>query len=160
MALLMPLVLVSIRRRVAPVSGMVSLAGFLGAFTGSLLFACVQFDETLLWPVLAEEAPELLDQGGSMFSDPGFSLIYLLMGLLFITGFFLLGAMILRGSIYPKTTGWLLIAGVPLFAAGMFVPFWLRTAGAMLAGCSLVWIGWSMKPPESMPPAIPLSTGR
>lgn len=144
MTVLTPLALISLYSEQVEESGRLGLIGFVMAFIGSVLFSSVQFDETFLWRIFAEEAPALLDLAGPMFTSPGFSTIYLLMGVLYILGFVLFGIATMRGGVFPRVAAILLIVGVPLFASGVFLPQFMRTIGAILAGASLIWMGLSM----------------
>ncbi len=54
-------------------SGVLGYAGFLCAFFGSVLFLCIQYIETVIWPMLAEHAPTLLQHNGPMFADGVFN---------------------------------------------------------------------------------------
>jgi hypothetical protein len=47
----------------------------------------------------------------------------------------------------------LLIVGVPLYARGIFLPLFLRTIGAILAGVSFIWMGLGMSGGEE--PVVP-----
>lgn len=144
MTVLTPLALVSLYSKQVEESGWLGFIGFVMAFIGSVLFSSVQFDEALLWRIFAKEAPVLLDLAGPMFKNPGFSTIYLLMGILYILGFVLFGIATIRGGVFPRVAALLLIIGVPLFASGVFLPQFLRTIGAVLAGVSLIWMGLGM----------------
>lgn len=141
MTMLTPLALVSLYLVQADFVGRLGFVGFVMAFLGSMLFSSVQFDEAFLWPIPVNEAPGLLDPAGPMLTNPGFSMIYLLMGLLFIVGFILFGIATFRGGVYPKAAAVLLFVGVPLFAGGMFFPPLVRAVGAVLAGAGLIWLG-------------------
>jgi len=145
MTVLTPLALVSLYFRQVEESGRLGFVGFVMAYIGAVLFSSVQFDEALLWRILAKEAPAFLDLTGPMFTSPGFSTIYLLMGVLYILGFVLFGIATIRGGVFPRAAAVLLIIGVPLFAGGFFLPQLLRTVGAVLAGVGLVWMGLSMR---------------
>jgi len=145
MTVLTPLALVSLYFSQVEESGRLGFVGFLMAFIGSVLFSSVQFDEAVLWRILAEEAPALLDLAGPMFTSPGFSTIYLIMGVLYILGFVLFGIASIRSGVFPRAAAVLLVIGVPLFAGGFLLPQLLRTVGAVLAGVGLVWMGLSMR---------------
>jgi hypothetical protein len=144
MTVLTPLALTCLYSRQIKDSGWLGLIGYVMAFTGSVLFASVQFDEAFLWQIFAKEAPALLDLTGPMFTNPSFSTVYLAMGVLYILGFILFGIATLRGGVFPRAAALMLIVGVPLYASGVFLPQLLRTAGAILAGVSFVWMGLSM----------------
>jgi len=158
MTVLTPLALVSLYSSQVEESGRLGFIGFLMVFIGSVLFSSVQFDEALLWRILADEAPALLDLAGPMFTSPGFSTTYLLMGVLYILGFILFAIASIRSGVFPRAATVLLIIGVPLFAGGFFLPQLLRTVGAVLAGLGLVWMGLSMRGQESGVVAQPMST--
>ena len=157
MTVLAPLALVSLYFRQVEESGRLGFVGFVMAYIGAVLFSSVQFDEALIWRILATEAPALLDLTGPMFTSPGFSTIYLLMGVLYILGFVLFGIATIRGGVFPRAAAILLIIGVPLFAAGFLLPQLLRTFGAVLAGAGLIWMGLSMRGEESDDVAQPMS---
>jgi hypothetical protein len=148
MTVLTPLALISLYATQVEESRKLGFIGFVMASIGSVLFSSVQFDEALLWRIFAEEAPALLDTSGPMFTNPGFSTIYLAMGVLYILGFILFGIATLRGGVFPKVAAILLILGVPLFASGKFLPQFIRTIGAILAGVGLIWMGLSMSRSE------------
>ena len=144
MTVLTPLALVSLYSKQVKESGRLGFIGFQMAFIGSVLFSSVQFDEALLWRILAAGAPSLLDLNGPMFKNTGFSTIYLVMGVLYILGFILFGVATMRGGVFPRIAAVLLILGVPLFASGVFLPQLFRTIGAILAGTSFVWMGFRL----------------
>lgn len=141
MTVLTPLALVSLYLAQVEGAGRLGFVGFVMAFLGSMLFSSVQFDEAFLWPILVSEAPGFLDPAGPMLTNPGFSTIYLLMGMLYMLGFVLFAIATLRASVFPRVAAALLLFGVPLFAGGMFFPPLVRAAGAFLAGVSLIWMG-------------------
>lgn len=141
MTVLTPLALVSLYLVQIERAGRLGFVGFVMTFLGAMLFSSVQFDEAFLWPILATEVPGFLDPAGPMLTNPGFSTIYLLMGMLYILGFVLFGLATLRGKVFPGAAALLLIVGVPLFAGGMFFPPLVRAVGALLAGVSLIWMG-------------------
>lgn len=119
--------------------------GFLGiviSVTGASLFTALQFDETFVWPLLAEHAEELLEVQGPMFADPPFYAGYLIMGALFAIGFIFVAAQSLRRRIFPVVPSVFLLIGAPLFAAGLLVPIIVRTIGVLLLGIALIWIGF------------------
>jgi hypothetical protein len=157
MTVLTPLALAALYSGQVDEAGWLGLAGFATAFVGSVLFACVQFDEAFLWPILAKSAPEFLNPTGPMLSDPGFSTIYLLMGVLYIVGFVLFGVATFRGGVFPRFAALLLIVGIPLFAGGMFLPYFLRAAGSLLAGAGLIWMGLNMSRPSRQASLQPAS---
>lgn len=75
--------------------------GTIFSVTGAALFSTLQFDETFVWPLLAEHAEQLLDIKGPMFTDPAFFAAYLVMGALFALGFVFVAAQSLKCRIFP-----------------------------------------------------------
>jgi hypothetical protein len=144
---LTPLALVSLYFRQVEESGKLGFVGFVMSYIGAVLFLGVQFDEAFVWRILASEAPALLDPNGPMLTNPGFSTIYLFMGILYILGFVLFGIATIRARVFPRGAAVLLIIGVPLFAGGFFLPQFLRAIGALLAGAGLIWMGLSRREP-------------
>ncbi len=144
MALLLPLSLVVLYAAQANSLGTLGLLSFLTAFLGTSLYLGLQFDETFLWPILASEAPELLDLEGPMFTDPLFGFAYLAMGLLFIAGWLGFGVMTSRARVFPRAGGVLLAIGMPVFGAGNLVPFPVRGTGSVLAATGLALLAWSL----------------
>ncbi len=119
--------------------------GFLGTIfsvTGAALFSALQFDETFVWPLLAEHAEQLLDIKGPMFTDPALFAAYLVMGALFAVGFVFVAAQSLKRRIFPVVPSAFLLIGALLFAGGLLVPVIVRTIGVILLGVALIWIGF------------------
>src|SRR3989338_196736 len=144
LTLLTPLALVGLYARQMEASGRLGFLGFLLAFIGSLLFAGLQFDEAFVWPILAIEAPSLIDPRGPMFSDPAFSSVYLLMGIVYILGFIFFGIATARAKVLPRWAAILLTVGVPLFAGGFLIPPIVRAIGTTLAAIGLIWMGYAL----------------
>lgn len=144
MALLLPLALVVLYAAQANSLGTLGLLSFLCAFFGTSLYLGLQFDESFVWPILASEAPALLDLEGPMFSNPLFGLAYLAMGLLFITGWLGFGVMTSRARVFPRGGGVLLAIGMPIFGAGNVVPFLVRGIGSVLAAIGLALLAWAL----------------
>jgi len=114
--------------------GKVGLLGFLLSATGVMLYGCMQYDETFTWPILAAQAPALLETGGLM-SNAVYMFIFILMGLVFAAGFILLGIAYWRARVFPRWSVLCFTLGAVLFGVGMAIP--VRTLGLV------VWvIGW------------------
>ena len=143
-AVLVPLCLVGLYARQVEKIGILGLLGFLLASFGSILFASLQFEETIAWPVLAIQAPALLDVQGPLISNQAFSTIYLIMGLLYIVGFILFGIATMRAGVLTRWGALLLIISAPLFGAGLFVPVFVRTIGAVLYAVGFAWLGYTL----------------
>ncbi len=143
-AVLIPLCLVGLYAKQIEKVGILGLLGFLLAFIGSILYASLQFEETIAWPILAVHAPSLLDAQGPLLSNQTFSLIYLLMGLLYMLGFILFGIATMRVAVLTRWGALLLIIGAVLFGAGTFVPVFVRTIGAIFYGVGFAWLGYTL----------------
>ena len=143
-AVLVPLCLVGLYARQVEKVGILGLLGFLLASIGSILFASLQFEETIAWPVFAVHAPALLDVQGPLISNQAFSTIYLIMGLLYIVGFILFGIATMRAGVLTRWGALLLIISAPLFGAGLFVPVFVRTIGAVLYAVGFAWLGYTL----------------
>ena len=140
---LLPIALIGLYARQIQQVKSLGLAGFLLAFSGSLLYVWLQIEESILWPLLAIHAPALLDLKGPMFTDPAFSFTYMLMGVLFIPGCIILGIATLRAAILPRWGAWLFTIGAPLFGIGGAL-FIARTIGVILLTAGLVWLGLAL----------------
>jgi hypothetical protein len=144
MALLLPLVLVALYFAQAEALGNVGVASFAVAFAGSLLYLALQFDETFVWPILAQEAPSLLDPRGPMFSDPAFGWAYLSMGLMFILGWVVFAVATYRARVLSRAGGALLTVGMAAFGAGNMVPMVIRGLGSVIGAVALALLARSL----------------
>jgi hypothetical protein len=124
-------------------TGMLGFIGFLFAFFGSLLFMCVQYIETVLWPIFTEHALGLLEHEGAMFTDTVFTIFYLIMGYSLALGFIILGVTTLRAKILSKWGALLMMIGGAIFSLVISVII-VRTIGIVLLAAGLVWLGWEI----------------
>lgn len=120
------------------------LAGIMMTVLGGMLYAGIQFEETFTWPILARQAPELVDIKGPLFADPAFSFIYLFMALLFIPGLIVFGIATIRAKILPKWGAIFFTVGGPLAFGGFMVPQILRAIGSVLGAAGLIWLGFAL----------------
>lgn len=144
MALLLPLTLVALYAAQAESLGRAGLVSFVLAFLGSLLYLGVQFDETFLWPILADEAASLLTPQGPMLSDPGFMGVYLTMGFVFILGWIVFGIVTYRAGVLSRPGAALLAVGMAVFGAGNMVPIVVRGLGSVAASIALALLARSL----------------
>ena len=124
--------------------GKLGLVGFLMVYLGGMLYVGLQFDEAFTWPILAKHAPILIDTKGPMFTDPAFSLAYMLMALLFIPGLILICIATIRAKVLPKWGAVLLAVGAPFAYGGVMVPQFLRASGALLGAIGFIWLGLAL----------------
>ena len=66
-----------------------------------------------------------------------------------LLGIFLFGISVIRASVFPRWTGWLVAVGLAILLPSQFTPqaylfliFWM--IGATLQGIALGWMGWSL----------------
>ncbi|TMI08279.1 hypothetical protein E6H34_05455 [Candidatus Bathyarchaeota archaeon] len=129
--------------------GRLGLAGFLLAFVGGanrpgeLLVV-----GTVIGPLIAAQAPSLLDPGGSLYGP-----LLLTVGLITLTyglGFFLLAIATLRAAIVPHTaivprlSLWMVILAVPL-ALGFFVMFVIGSIAGLIFSLGLTGWGYGLR---------------
>ncbi len=148
LALLMPLALTGLYASEVEEAGRLGLVGFVLSVIGLLLFVAFQFDLAFVWPVLASQAPGLIDYSGPMFGDRMFSVIHSLLGPVHMLGFVVFGVATFRGRVFPRWSAVLFTVGMVLSAGILFPPLILRAIGAMPAAVALVWMGttlWSRK---------------
>jgi hypothetical protein len=100
---LLPLGLVGLYVRQSEAAGPLGLVGFVVAFIGTVLVAGFFWSSAFVAPILAAEAPQLLD----VRSLPGFFRSFIVFGL----GWLLFGVATLRAGIYPRAPAVLLIVG-------------------------------------------------
>ena len=79
-----------------------------------------------------------------MFTDPAFSLVYMLMALLFIPGLILTCIATVRAKVLPKWGAVLLAIGGPFAYGGVMVPQILRASGAVLGAIGFIWLGLAL----------------
>jgi len=141
LAVLAPLVLLGLYVFQATEAGVLGLAGFTMAFIGHLLYSSFQFDMAVVWPVLATQAPDLVDFSGAMFLDPMFSFAHFWMGPIHTVGILLFGVATFRARVFPRWSAVLFTVGMILSAGTLSPPLVLRAAGATLAAVAMVAMG-------------------
>ena len=116
--------------------------GFIGlilASTGLILYACIQYYETLIWPAAAQINPELVQVKGALVSGDSFVVAGLLVSGAFLgIGYILFGISALQTKSFSKIPLWFLIIGAPVFGNGIIFP--LRTVGILLYCAGTIWL--------------------
>lgn len=141
-AAVFPFVLVSLYAWNTKALGVLGLAGLATYLVGAVLRSGFEYDMAFVWPVLAEQAPALLDFDGPMFRDPRFGFVHLWMGLPSALGVLLFGAALFRARIFPRAACVLFVVGLLLAEGGMSPPFLIRALGGMMAGPAIAWMAW------------------
>ena len=117
-------------------------SGFIGllvSIAGLILYASVQYYETIIWPASAQIDPELLQVKGALVSgDPLVVAGLLVSGVILGAGYILFGIDSLRTGSFPKVPVWFLIVGAPLFGNGILFP--VRTMGLILFATGIIWM--------------------
>lgn len=116
-----------------------SFVGLLAASVGLILFTCIQYYETFLWPAAAQVHPDLVQLNGALVSgNVGVVAGLITSGVFLGIGYILFGISALRNKLYPRFPLWLLIIGAPVFGNGIAFP--IRTAGLLLFAVGTIWL--------------------
>ena len=139
--------LVGLYAHLAERAGRFGLVSFVVAFLGTALSVGSSAIEALALPALAIEAPELVERAGR--GDVPASLqplvaVLLAAGVLYSLGYILFGVAVMRAGTLPRGAAPLLIVGAPLFTFGTAVHHLVITAGAILFGAGLTWLGYGL----------------
>lgn len=109
------------------------------SLTGLILFTCIQYYETFIWPAAAHINPELVQLEGALVSgDNAVKIVLLISGIFLGLGYILFGASALKTKKFSKTPLWFLIIGAPLFGNG--IVFLIRTLGIVLFCVGTFWL--------------------
>jgi hypothetical protein len=141
--MLLPVGFFGLYLKQAKESGKLGFIGFLCAFFGSLLFMCVQYIETILWPIFTEHASGLLEHKGAMFTNTTFNTFYMLMGVLLALGFIILGISTMLSRVLPKWGALFMLIGGTAFSVAISIVI-IRTIGIVLLTVGLVWLGYAI----------------
>lgn len=115
-------------------------AGLIVAEIGLVMFTCIQYYETFLWPVVAQTNPELVSFDGPLvFGAPLVLVPLILSGIFLGAGYILLGIALYIERAVPRYAAILLIAGAVLFGNGVVFP--VRTLGLFLFAIATVICG-------------------
>ena len=138
-------------------AGRLGLVSFLMLFFGTL-FLAVSGNYGFIAPVLAAEAPAMLD---AINAYPPVVALNGLLAVGFFLGFIFFGIATLRARVLPRQTGILMAIGSPLLLIGSlgllgFEALWIvAILGALVLGLGLLWAGywlWSSKETSVLQP--------
>jgi|GEM_PF-949875 hypothetical protein len=119
----------------------VGQVGFYLSLLGTVMFAWVQIQQTLVWPVLLDEAPQLVDNSGPLFGDALFATVYWSAHGIMGIGFILFGRATARGRAFPRWAGILLaFGGAVVGLSGLVLA--MRFVGVLALGPALIWMGF------------------
>ena len=125
-----------------PVVDKIYKLGFIGmivAIIGLVLYAGIQYYETLLWPAAAHLHPELLAVDGALVSGNNAVVAGLVTsGAILGIGYILFGISLLKTKAFHKLPVWFLIVGRLVFGYGIVFP--LRTSGLILVVAGTIWL--------------------
>jgi len=104
------------------------------------MFACIQYYETFLWPVVARYNPELLKLDGPLvFGDKLILVPLIISGVMLGLGYIMLGIDLLSNRALPKLAVIMLMFGALVFGNGVVFP--IRTLGLLILSSAMIWIG-------------------
>jgi hypothetical protein len=150
MAFLGLLGLVGIYTRQVEQTGWLGLIGFALFSLWLGLVLCFSFIETLLLPILATQAPQVVDGLMAMFTGPaGIDLgflptLWLISGPLYILGGLIFGIATFRAKVFPRWAGALLAAGTALAPVAALLPFEYQAKVTIPVGLALAWLGYAL----------------
>lgn len=122
--------------------------GFIIALIGSILMFIALMRDTLLWPILANHDPSLLDFNGPIYTSRTFLPFFIFSGVLYTLGNVIFGLAIAGTGLYPVWAGHFLAWGALLFGLGAAFGEWqvyIRSIGITALSISLVWLGYLMR---------------
>lgn len=130
LAMLLLVALVGVYASQAEAAGVLGSVGFLVALTGTALLVGRAWDQTFLFPAIAQAAPAFMESDPTSLERAG---SVLSLGLL-VAGWLVFAVSTLRARIYPRAAAVLLLIGVVVGA----VPLPLTTT---VFGAAVAWMG-------------------
>ncbi len=127
--------------------GWLGLSGYLVASIGTTLYLGTMLWDTILMPILVKQDASLLDFQGPIYSSKTFLPYFIFAGIIYSSGYVLVGIGIRQAAVLPETGGLLLAIGAPLFGLGaMFgkLQVYVRSLGVTLLCVGLIWLGLRM----------------
>lgn len=123
--------LVGIHARQAEATGVFGLVGFVAAFLGMALSVSVFWSEAFLAPILAQEAPAVLDAGLVLGERHIANVVSYALG---SVGWLLFGLATLRAGVFPRPAAVLLVLGT-------LVSFAQVPASEAVIAVAVAWLG-------------------
>lgn len=127
-------------------SGKSGLFGMLLTVTSLTLIFGLNYWETLINPVVAQEFPDFVKTYGAGEAIGLVAIVFPTSGALFVAGYILLCMDIIRVKTLPAGSAWLTIGGVIIFGAGLsgFFPMIVVQTGAVIFALGLIWLGMAL----------------
>jgi hypothetical protein len=123
-------------------AGVLGLVGFILVFFGELLFGAFSTLQVIVFPLLAQVTPKLLE-GETL--PGGMFLLLLVFSLLDTIGAILLGIATMRAHVFPRWTGVLLIiAGIGMGLLFVFPGAIIETVSSIAFSAAFLWCGYTL----------------
>ena len=140
-AILLPGVLVSFYLAQKGTISKAGQVGFYLSLLGAVMFAWAQSEQTLMWPRLAAEAPELVDFEFFLLGELRFDVLYWPSYVFLGIGLFLFGRSTASAGVFHRWAGHLLwFGGITFGLSG--IAFGLRFLAVLAFGSALIWMGY------------------
>jgi hypothetical protein len=135
--LLIALGLVALYARQAEQAGTLGLIAFVMDFSGTVMMFGLLWGEPFLGPMLAEEAPEVLniEPTGTLVAGVMLALV------LFALGWLLFGLVSLRAGVLPRGAAALMMVGAVLFFILALLELPL---GSLVLDAAVAWMGYAL----------------
>ncbi len=140
-AILLPGVITSLYLAQKGLVSRVGQVGFYLSLTGSVMFAWVQIEQTLIWPKIVEDAPHLLDYTIPLIGEVRLDAIYWPAHIFMGIGFLLFGFATAKSGAFPRWAGHLLWFGGLTFGLSGIV-LGLRFLSILAFAPALIWMGY------------------
>jgi hypothetical protein len=121
--------------------------GFILAVIGTVLLASEEFQSATVMPLVAAEAPKLIEEFAATGGALAFGLAFVLT---FFLGYLFFGIGALRTKLYPRWSAVLLIVGLVLSLGGSISHF-ISVVAAIIFGLGLAWMGYAVWSEPSSP---------
>jgi len=123
-------------------AGTLGLAAFIASIVGTASFVSGLMIEAFIIPYMSLELPQLTIDDAP---PPGIGEAFMVMRMLFMLGFLLVGAAVIRARILPRGVGVLVIVAILVNTFGDMIigepAFYL---GSVLFGIALGWLGYAL----------------
>jgi hypothetical protein len=126
----------------------IAIWGFVIALIGTILMFITLVRDTLLWPILAQHDPSLLDFTGPIYTSKTFIPFFIFSGVMYSVGYLIFGLAIARSDLYPVLAGHLFAWGALLFGLGAAfgnLQVYIRSVGITALSAGLIWLGFLMR---------------